>query len=163
MDKTKIFCNELYKDDSYFMELLGSEDKARQCDYRNAIIKELKRRKKANKDSGEMKISRRTFLLKVLRDTLILGCLVILAQLVLFGGATGGAIKITIPFICVYVVNILLSSIIGNMLETKDSNDVILVDSQYDELMELVGKDSRSILMAKKEALDEVIWNLGKP
>lgn len=162
--------NELYKDDDYFMELLSSGDRARQCDYRNAIIKELKRRKKANKDDGKTSW---VFLLNVLRYTslmLLSGCFATFGWLVLlkYYGATtdDSAAKISELFFCTLmlcILSMLTFNMISSIIGTKDANDTTSVENQYDELTEHISKDSRSILMAKKEVLDEVIWNPGKP
>ena len=43
--------DDLYKEDRFFVELLNSGDRKRQCEYRNAVIKAIVRLEKADKDN----------------------------------------------------------------------------------------------------------------
>ncbi|MBR3233730.1 hypothetical protein IKG12_02625 [Candidatus Saccharibacteria bacterium] len=171
MDKTKIFCNELYKDDSYFMELLGSEDKARQCDYRNAIIKELRHRKNANRNGAEPNST--VLLLRVLRYLcLMIGlvCPLIVFWLTLMfcrnvsAGNADRVLMLAVYAGILHVLSMTIYSIIDSIMrKLQCSADSALEPGQCNEFTKFVSEDAYLTLMAKKEALDEVIWNLGKP
>ena len=189
--------DDLYKEDKYFIELLNSGDRKRQCEYRNALIKAILSLKEADKDN---RISEEIWnmirrhdstvraLIKVLRLFTILNT-IMLVDVITFicirvyllscyntGTLTARGIELFATYcgdgsakrLAIRGVALMLLSIYTLMARrmllnaSNDQYDYIVkvqVESDFDdEINDSISGNSLRTLIAKRDALDGVLW-----
>ena len=190
--------DDLYKEDKFFVELLNSGDRKRQCEYRNAVIKAIVRMEKARDDGSvtealQEAISRQDLTERVIRRVFNFFralTIVLLANLIgfialrvyLFQHYASGTLDVwmirVFPMYCgdgsvtkIVVISIavvlcffytFLSKGALNSAIAKSADTYIVsipMESDFDEeITESITGNTYSALLAKRDALDGVLW-----
>ncbi|MBQ3326120.1 hypothetical protein IJG79_03180 [Candidatus Saccharibacteria bacterium] len=175
--------DDLYKEDQFFIEVLNSGDRKRQCEYRNATVNAIVRIEKFQDNDAAIRVASRVYNIQVVLNVILIVDVMIYIGLVLYtrhlynsGALTefwrklfsvycgeGGpkSRMVMLGGLIITGLNLILSrNKLNNAI--RNANNKIEVAIEPDvvdlEILKSIHDNSYPELVVKRDALDGVLW-----